>query len=152
MKHLLRYTLPLVLVVSSCMPHTKSFSRQHHSVAAQRAKPDAPKLKRLKNGHYQVRETWNVKIGGETWQVEPGYRSNGITAPARIKNLLGDGVGKRETWAAVFHDWLFTQPGMTRGRADALFYQLLRAYGIPSAKAKMMHAAVTAYSNSKKLR
>jgi Protein of unknown function (DUF1353) len=152
MKHLFRYSLPLVLVVSSCMPHARPFSRQHHSVAAQRVKPAAPELKRLKNGHYKVRKPWQVEIGGQVWQVEAGYRCNGITAPGQIKNLLGDGADKPETWAAVFHDWLFTQPGMTRARADSLFYQLLRAYNVPSAKAKMMHAAVTAYSTSRQLR
>lgn len=152
MPHFLRYSLPLVLVVSSCMPHTQTFSRQHRAVAAHRAKPAAPELKRLKNGHYKVIKPWAVEIGGQVWQIETGYKSNGITCPAQVKKFLGDGPDQPETWAAVFHDWLFTQPGMTRGRADSLFYQLLRAYGVPSGKAKMMHAAVTAYSASKQLR
>jgi Protein of unknown function (DUF1353) len=152
MQHLLRYTLPLVLLASSCQHSALPFSREHHPVAARAAKPAAPNLKKLKNGHYKVRELWRVQVGGETWEVEAGYRSNGITAPARIKNLLGDAADRPETWAAVFHDWLFTQPDMTRARADALFYQLLRAYNVPSQKAKMMHAAVTAFSASKQPR
>lgn len=153
MPHLLRFTLPLVLLVSSCLPYSVPFSREHHAVLARgAAKPAAPKLKKLKNGHYKVLEPWTLRIGGETWEVEAGYRSNGITAPARVKRLLGDAADRPETWAAVFHDWLFTQPDMTRDRADALFYQLLRAYGVPSKKAKLMHAAVTAYSKSRQLR
>jgi Protein of unknown function (DUF1353) len=151
MQHLLRYSLLLVLAASSCMPHAKPFSRHHHSVAAHLAKPASPELKRLKNGHYKVLKPWKLEIGGQVWQVEAGFKSNGITAPDKIKNLLGDGADHPETWAAVFHDWLFTQPGMTRSHADSLFYQLLRAYNVPSGKAKMMHAAVTAYSASKQL-
>lgn len=115
-------------------------------------RPEAPDLVRLKNGHYRVARPWTVVVGGRMWQVQKGYQSNGITAPTKVKRELGDGPKHPETWAAVFHDWLFTQPGMSRSRADGLFYELLVAYGVPETKARLMYTAVTTYSVSKALR
>jgi Protein of unknown function (DUF1353) len=118
----------------------------------QAAKPQPPKLKRLKNGHYRVTEPWTVQLNGKTWTVQAGYKCNGITAPKVIKQSLGDGVDRPATWAAVFHDWLFTQPKISRHQADKLFYDLMLAYKVPSKKAKLMYATVSAYSFSKKIR
>jgi len=121
-------------------------------MARGKQRPEAPALARLKNGHYRVTRPWTVVAGGRVWQVQQGFRSNGITAPSKVKQELGDGAKRPETWAAVFHDWLFTQPGMSRSRADGLFYELLIAYGVPEVKARVMYTAVTAYSASKALR
>jgi hypothetical protein len=112
-------------------------------------RPEAPKLRRLDNGHYRVRKPWTVHLNGRTYHVQRGYTSNGITAPPAIKSNLGDGIQYPETWAAVFHDWLFTQPGMNRATADRLFYDLLRAYGVPENKARLMYTTVSAYSARK---
>lgn len=114
--------------------------------------PSAPELKRLKNGHYYVRQPWTVELNGRRWVVPKGYSSNGLTAPAALKKSLGDGVEFRETWAAVFHDWLFTQPGVSRSQADHAFYELLLAYGVPAEKARMMFTTVSAFSLSKMIR
>jgi hypothetical protein len=118
----------------------------------QAARPEIPDLKKLKNGHYKVRSRWTVVLKGRTWVVPKGYSSNGLTAPQNIKAALGDGIDKPETWAAVFHDWLFTQPGVTRAEADRSFHELLLAYGVSPAKAEMMYNTVKAYSLTKGLR
>ena len=70
----------------------------------------------------------------------------------KVRAFIGDGVTHPETWAAVFHDWLFTQPGISRAQADSLFYDLLIAYGVSPQKAKLMHATVSTYSLSKSTR
>jgi hypothetical protein len=144
--------LPVVLLLAGgCTPRPVSSLRQ--PVAALAAhRPDAPQLKRLRNGDYKVRRAWTVQIGSSLWQVPAGYVCNGITAPDRLKRALGDGVDRPETWAAVFHDWLFTQKGVSRAQADAAFHKLLLAYGVPSGKAAMMHTVVSAYSLSKSIR
>jgi hypothetical protein len=113
-------------------------------------RPAKPDLIRLKNGHYRLKSAWTVELNGRRWTVQKGYKSNGITCPSWMKSSLGDGVKYPETWAAVFHDWLFTQPGVSRSQADNLFYDLLIAYGVPDRKAKLMHTTVTAYSVSKR--
>lgn len=118
----------------------------------QAGRPAAPELKKLGNGNYRVRKPWTVVLKGRTWQVQKGYSSNGITAPQRIKASLGDGVDKPETWAAVFHDWLFTQPGVSRTEADRTFYELLLAYGVDRSKAELMYTTVKTYSLTKGLR
>ena len=117
-----------------------------------REKPASPELKRLGNGRYRLRKPWNVQLNGREWRLPKGYSTNGITAPAKIKNMLGDSVDRPETWAAVFHDWLFTQPGITRPQADKLFHELLLAYGVPAEKARLMYTSVSIYSFSKNLR
>jgi hypothetical protein len=114
-------------------------------------RPDAPQLKRIRKDRYRVSKPWTVELRGDRWQVQKGYVCNGITAPEKIRKLLGEGVDAPETWAAVFHDWLFTQPGMTRARADRLFYELLLAYGVPPLKARLFYSSVSAYSASKAL-
>lgn len=146
----------LALLGNGCappLPPSGGFpDRRPVSMARGARKPEAPQLIRLKNGHYRVARPWTVVAGGRLWQVQKGYRSNGITAPDKVKRELGDGPDRPETWAAVFHDWLFTQPGMSRSRADRLFYELLVSYGVPEVKARLMYTAVTTYSASKALR
>ncbi len=114
--------------------------------------PEPPKLKRLTNGHYRVRKPWTVNLNGHRWQIPSGYQTNGITAPDHLKKSLGDGVEYPETWAAIFHDWLFTQPGISRAQADGIFYDLMLAYGVPAQRAKLMYATVKLYSISKNFR
>lgn len=144
--------LALSLVVSCAAPPPQSYVRPvgKTAPAGERANnPGAPRLKKLKNGHYRVRRQWVVRLEGRRWVVQKGYSSNGITAPDKLKKTLGDGVKHPETWAAVFHDWLFTQPGISRSEADRLFHELLIAYGVDSGKARLMYSTVSAYSLSK---
>ncbi|NJM36995.1 MAG: DUF1353 domain-containing protein [Akkermansiaceae bacterium] len=157
MKSRIYSLLIICLICTGCVqtvhsqPLGKQIARPHEEKipVAKAIKPESPKLKRLKNGHYRVIEPWTVQLNGKVWRVEAGYQCNGITAPKAIKQALGDGVDKSTTWAAVFHDWLFTQPGMTRNRADRLFYDLMIAYRVPKEKAKLMHTSVQAYTLSK---
>ena len=148
---------PLILLVGcvSAKPSSLPRAETGHSslpLGLAATSPDTPRLKRLKNGHYKVRKPWEVRLNGQVWMVQAGYSSNGITCPAELKAALGDGVEHPETWAAVFHDWLFTQPGVSREQADRLFYDLLIAYGVPTPKASLMYTTVRAYSFSKKVR
>lgn len=146
--------IALCLCVSGCVPMAPNpRARSYAPVGwSAQARPDAPQLRRLKNGHYRVTERWTVRLNGRTWRIPKGYTSNGITGPRKIRAAMGDGVQHRETWAAVFHDWLFTQPGVSRAEADRLFYDLLIAYGVDQQKASLMYSSVKAYSLSKSFR
>lgn len=148
MRFLLHSGLVLLFAIPSCtqpLPARPPGMNQSRSAMG----VEAPHLRRLENGHYRVRRTWTVQINGRTYHVQKGYTSNGITAPSIIKANLGDGIHYPETWAAVFHDWLFTQPGISRSDADRLFYDLLRAYGVPDNKARLLYTTVSAYSTRK---
>ncbi len=148
--HCLRISAALALIAAGCAPTIGMPDGQARAASVSRgARPDAPVLVRRKNGRYRVAQPWTVRLDGRVWQVERGYTCNGITAPAKVKRQLGDGVDEPETWAAVFHDWLFTQPGMNRERADQLFYQLLTAYGVSPLKSRLMYSGVSAYSASR---
>lgn len=144
-------TLVLCAVLGGCGPvlTLPGGAPQRVPVKKQAARPTVPELKKLKNGHYRVRKPWTVVLNGRTWVVPKGYTSNGMTAPESIKASLGDGVDKPETWSAVFHDWLFTQPGVTRAEADRAFHEILLAYGVSPIKAQMMYNTVKVYSLSK---
>ena len=149
--------LVLCVLVLGCAPAgprlgTSRPTRSTVGFTAHALKPDAPILRRLENGHYRVRKPWTVNLNGRQWQVQKGYASNGITGPATLKNAMGDGIDHPETWAAVFHDWLFTQPGISRSEADQLFRDLLIAYGVSPPKADLMYTAVRAYSLTKSSR
>lgn len=150
--------MPCILIVG-CAPmgpsidgHSRRPGIHPVPVSISSARPAVPELKRLQNGRYRVRKPWAVALKGRRWEVPAGYSTNGITAPALMKKSLGDGVQHPETWAAIFHDWLFKQPGISRSEADDLFYDLLIAYGVPVAKAKVMYTSVAAYSLSKRFR
>jgi len=142
----------LVVLASGCVPAPQPSLAHRQPVLRPARRPNPPALVRLPNGHYRVARPWAVALRGRIWHVPAGYRSNGITAPSRLKKSLGDGVRHPETWAAVFHDWLFTQPGISRADADQLFYDLLVAYGVPEQKARLMYTTVSAYSLSKVFR
>lgn len=146
--------IALCLWVSGCVPMAPNPGTTARAPVGWNAgaKPDAPQLRRLKNGHYRVTERWTVRLNGRTWRVAKGYTSNGITGPQKIRAAMGDGVQHRETWAAVFHDWFFTQPGVARAEADRVFYDLLIAYGVAPQKASLMYSSVKAYSLSKSFR
>lgn len=152
MKIQLRHCLIACVLMTGCAPAHPPDSRPGGLVkrqVARQQRPQAPELKRLANGHYKVRKPWTVDIGGRLWLVPAGYSSNGITAPASVKASLGEGIDHPETWAAVFHDWLFTQKGVTRAQADQTFHELLIAYGVPAGKAGLMYTFVSAYSATK---
>lgn len=134
-------------------PHGPGSSRwESVSIPVARHQPQPPRLKRLRNGHYRLLQPWTVELNSRRWVVPAGYSTNGITAPDFLKKSLGDGVDRPETWSAVFHDWLFTQPGISRDEADRMFYDLLIAYHVPAERAKLMYTTVKLYSISKKLR
>lgn len=140
------------VVISGCVPPPTGPAMTggpSRSPTARNVRPAAPELKKLPNGHYRVRKPWTVVLNGRTWQIQKGYTCNGITAPDAIKKNLGDGVQHPETWAAVFHDWLFTQPGVSRQDADKAFHEILVAYGVPASKASLMYTYVSAYSMTK---
>lgn len=141
-----------VLAIAACVPAVPVAGNRGSVPVSRQARPDAPVLKQLPNGRYRVRKPWTVALNGNVWRVQKGFSSNGITAPAKIRASLGDGVDHPETWAAMFHDWLFTQPGVSRSAADKAFYDLLLAYGVPAQKARMMYTTVSAYSLSKAFR
>lgn len=155
----MKITLALNLVLPFAMVSCGQSIRPASSLAVQKQvkkasheRPDTPQLKKMGKTRYKLCEPWVVNIGGKTYQVPTGYSSNGITAPNLIKSSLGNGLDRPETWAAVFHDWLFTQKGISRSQADKLFHQLLLAYGVAPRKADAMYAVVSAYSISIRFR
>jgi len=134
----------IALPFSSCVAPGTAPAVQ--TVTAVSSNAPRPSLQRLDNGHYQVMADWALVISGRRFLVPAGYSSNGITAPKSVKSLLGDGVGYPETWAAVFHDWCFTQSYLTRTQADDYFIQLMKDYGISPTKINLMATSVRSYT------
>ena len=49
-----------------------------------------------------------------------------------------------QPWAGVVHDWLYSQPGVSKSHADDVFRAVLASEGASSWKRKLMYAAVVA--------
>ncbi|MFC5050583.1 DUF1353 domain-containing protein [Rubritalea spongiae] len=151
----MRYLLLLcILPLCSCSmpaPYTPTQSAGPDRKISRKAptpvnKPAKPKLTKLENGHYRVTQAWTVKLSNKTFRVQKGYTSNGITAPSYIKKSLGDNINAPTTWAAVFHDWCFTQKNISRSQADDYFVELMHAYRIPQQKIDLMGTAARGYT------
>jgi hypothetical protein len=152
-----RIVLVIIVALMSCAPiprnsaNIQSANPSLKIPTGYKSSPAIPILIRKKNGHYRVAQPWTVDLAGRRWTVQKGYTCNGLTAPSQLKASLGDRANAPETWSAVFHDWLFTQPGISRSEADQLFYEMLIAYGVNAQKARMMYTFVAAYSVSKQI-
>ena len=150
----MNYRHPFVLIscvlLAGCVPASPPRPPARGvSVPVALQRPQAPQLKQVKRGYYRVRKPWTVDLNGRRWLVPAGFTTNGITAPDSMRKSLGDGIDRPETWAAIFHDWLFKQPGISRAEADKMFHDLLIAYGVPASKARIMYLTVSAYSLTK---
>lgn len=133
----------LCVMLTSCVSHTSSVNTGRRPSVSVNVRPQ---LEQLENGHYRVLEDWPVKIGQRSFIVQQGYSSNGITAPEKLKAFLGDHVDAPETWAAMFHDWCFTQEYLTRDQADSYFIELMHDYQINAHKVQLMGATVRGYT------
>ena len=105
-----------------------------------------PSLQRLPNGHYKLLSDWVVVVGDEIFLLEKKYTTNGITAPNWVKELLGDKVTDKETWCAVFHDWLFKHTDRSDKECDDLFIKLMVQFNVPTWKRIAMGVSVKIYS------
>lgn len=81
---------------------------------------------------------------GQVYVVPSGFSTDYASIPKFLRSWIDQDSGQiRE--AAVLHDWLYSQgslSGVTRMRADALFYEAMRRLGMPMLRARAAWFAV----------
>lgn len=81
--------------------------------------------------------------GSELIEVPVGYTTDGASIPKWATGLPGWGRWEDpQRWAGVTHDWLYTQTGVTKKRADQVFRAVLVAEDAGFFKRAIMYAAV----------
>jgi hypothetical protein len=87
-----------------------------------------------------------VEVGdGERIEVPVGFTTDGASVPRWAQKVTGwDPWDDPQRWAGVVHDWLYSQPGVSKSRADSIFRALLASEGTSRWKRDAMYAAVVA--------
>jgi hypothetical protein len=86
-----------------------------------------------------------VEVGNERIEVPVGFTTDGASVPRLAQKLTGwDPWTDPQRWAGVVHDWLYSQPNVSKSHADSVFRALLAAQGASRLKRDLMYAAVVA--------
>ena len=86
-----------------------------------------------------------VQVGEERIEVPVGFTTDGASVPGWAQRLTGwDPWTDPQRWAGVVHDWLYSQPGVSKFHADNVFRALLASQGATDVKRDLMYAAVVA--------
>jgi hypothetical protein len=81
--------------------------------------------------------------GTERIEVPVGFTTDGASIPGWAQAVTGwDPWTDPQRVAGIVHDWLYTQPGVSKAHADQVFRAVLAADGAPRFKREIMYAAV----------
>ncbi len=84
-----------------------------------------------------------IQVGDERIEVPVGFTTDGASVPGWAKRVTGwDAWNDPQRWAGVAHDWLYSQPGVSKSYADKVFRALLESQGAGPVKRDLMYAAV----------
>ena len=76
--------------------------------------------------------------------VPKGFESDGASIPAILWPVIGAPVRSNHVYAAIVHDWLCVRAETYSQRVigDAVFFELLKRYGVPKWRRSLMYAGV----------
>lgn len=84
-----------------------------------------------------------ARAGTDRIEVSVGFTTDGASVPGWAQTVTGwEPWEDPQRWAGVVHDWLYSQPGVTKRHADNVFRAILVSEGAGWFKRKMMYAAV----------
>jgi hypothetical protein len=84
-----------------------------------------------------------LDVDGERLEIPAGYTTDGASVPGWAQPLTGwEPWEDPQRWAGIVHDWLYTQKGVSKARADRVFEAVLASEGAGWLKRKAMYAAV----------
>ena len=85
-----------------------------------------------------------VQVGEEERiEVPVGFTTDGASVPTWAQRLTGwEPWVDPQRWAGVVHDWLYSQPDVSKSHADRVFRALLASEGASTWKRDLMYAAV----------
>lgn len=94
---------------------------------------------------FRLMEPLRISWGGKpTITVPCGFQSDGASVPRAFWRLIFPKGDEKALRAAIIHDWIYrTHPaGWTKAEADKLFYELLKADGVPTWRAWLAYQGV----------
>lgn len=84
-----------------------------------------------------------LDIDGERFEIPIGYTTDGASVPPWATSVTRwNRWDEPQRWAGIVHDFLYTQPGMTKQRADRAFRSVLASEGAGVFKRAVMYLAV----------
>ena len=84
-----------------------------------------------------------VHVGDELIEIPTGYTTDGASVPRWAQRVTGwKPWDDPQRWAGIVHDWLYTQPGVSKSHADSVFRAVLASEGADWLRRKLMYAAV----------
>jgi hypothetical protein len=97
-------------------------------------------------GMWICRQDWHVDLSdGDRLHVRAGFQSDGASIPPILWPFVGPRYAAKTFPAALAHDALYAGELVSRSRADAEFYRLLRIMGVGRVKAGAYWSAVRAF-------
>lgn len=103
------------------------------------------------NGEATLMEDWLVEVRGWSFAVPAGTATDGASIPRALWCVCGHPLQAPRVYAALVHDWLYGGGGpdeMTRAEADAVYRDLLVAFGWGRAKAWIEWTALRMFGAS----
>lgn len=87
-----------------------------------------------------------VAVNGEPLTVPRGFTTDGASIPKAGQWFTGwDPWEPPQRWAAICHDWLYTQAGISKIFADRVFHAVLRSEGANTYQRTVMSLAVVLF-------
>jgi hypothetical protein len=84
-----------------------------------------------------------VDVDGERIEIPTGFTTDGASVPGWAQRITSWKPWEDpQRWAGIVHDWLYTQPGVTKRHADNVFRAVLASEGAGWWKRKLMYSAV----------
>jgi hypothetical protein len=84
-----------------------------------------------------------VEVDGQSIEIPVGYTTDGASVPDWAQALTGWSRWEPpQRWGGIVHDWLYTQPGVSKAHADTAFRAVLASEGASRFKREVMYAAV----------
>ena len=84
-----------------------------------------------------------VDADGDRFEVVTGFTTDGASVPTWAQRITSWKPWEDpQRWAGITHDWLYTQPGVSKLHADNVFRAVLVSEGAGYWKRKLMYTAV----------
>jgi hypothetical protein len=84
-----------------------------------------------------------VQVGDDRIEVPTGFTTDGASVPDWAQRITRWKPWEDpQRWAGIVHDWLYSQPGVSKRYADDVFRAVLVSEGAGWLRRKLMYAAV----------
>lgn len=98
--------------------------------------------------YWIVRAAFIWDDGKQRVRVPPGFETDLASIPRMAQGVPGFATTGLSRRPSVLHDWLYAFGDAPRMEADRLFYESLRAEGVPEPTARIYYRAVRLFGGA----